>query len=260
KSWNETTKTLTLFIDHSTGAVNFYIVANTTDKPYFVRAVGDSVSWKTQAMVAPETVINVDNISDLSKHLASSTFYFAKGEYLAEKAGLNDGMNVYGGFRGDETTIDVANRERADLDNNGQIEPWEFKYQTIFRGNSSNKNTMATRAVVIEDNAVLDGVTFKNLIGTGEDGLITVGSAHAVGATVPTTKGILRNAIIDGVKSTFGRGIIMITSGSEVSECMLQNDTITSGFGGGMVYLATSGGVLKNSVIRNCLSNGQTSR
>jgi|GEM_PF-2649362 len=260
KIWDAETKILTLNIDHAGGAVNFYIVSNSVDKPYFVRAVGDSVSWKAQALVVPESVININNVSELSKYLGSSTYYFAKGEYLAEQAGLNDGMSVYGGFRGDEAVIDPEQRERADLDNNGQVEPWELKNQTIFRGNAAYKNSMATRSVVVDENSLLDGVIFKNLIGTGENGLITVGSPHAVGATVTTTKGTLRNSIIDGVKSTFGRGIIMITGGSEVSGCLLQNDTISSGFGGGMVYLATSGGVLKNSVIRNCLANGQTSR
>lgn len=260
RTWDAISNTLTLQIDHSKGAVNFYVVVNLEDKPYYVRPLGDSISWKAKSLVTPESVININNIGELTKYFGSSTYYLSKGDYVSENVSLADNMKLYGGFRGDETTIVLAQRERADLDNNGQVEPWELKNQTVFRGNAAKKNTMVTRSIVIDNNALLDGILFKNIIGTGEVGLITVGSSHTMGSTTPTTKGTLCNVTIDGVKSTFGRGIVMITGGSEVSGCLLQNDTISSAYGGGMVYLATSGGILKNSVIRNCLANGTTSR
>jgi len=261
KTWNPATKILQLSISHLGGAVNFRLLtASSGEVPYFVRQSGDETSWNHQAASYPGYVISIENINELKKHYKSSVYYFAKGQYVCESAHISSGIKVYGGFSGNETEPTPENRTRADIDGNGITEPWEFENATIFTGNANNNFSSGKRALSIQGNGELDGVTFQKYIVTGELGVISVGTPHSIGESNNLSRGVLRNSTIDGLKSTFQRGIVMITAGSEVASCLIQNDTVTVANSGGTVYFTTSGGILKNSVIRNCVATGSSSR
>jgi hypothetical protein len=234
----------------------------------YVRPKGDIISWSAQEIANPEQVISINDVGEINQYSNDfneiKNYYFAQGTYTSNGAVIGNNLKVYGGFKGDEINIDVNSRVKKDIDNNGMIEPWEMEYQTIFTGdpNATVPYTSSTsRIVTLREDAVLDGVTIKRFFySAGFGGAISVGNPHGYSSVViPVTtipsKGTLKNSIVEDVKNS-GAGIVMLTFGSLVDGCLIQNDTITASNSGGAVFFNFSGGIARNCVIRNNTASG----
>lgn len=96
---------------------------------------GNGTSWNDAAGSIQEQIDNAE---------AGDEIWVAAGIYYPEKQTsetdvrsktflLKDGVNLYGGFTGDETSIE--DRIKSDTDGNGKIDAWEFTGETVLSGN-----------------------------------------------------------------------------------------------------------------------------
>lgn len=235
---------------------------------FYVRPKGDTNSWSSQEKANPEQVLSIIDLLEINQYVNDfpdvKNYYFAQGTYTSTGAVIGSGLKVYGGFKGDESAIDVNTRTRIDRDNNGLIEPWELEYSSIFTGDPNAVipyTSAAARMVIIREDALLDGVTLKKYIyNAGFGGAISIGNPHGyssvtIAPTIIPSKGTLKNSIIEDMKNT-GAGIAMLTFGSMIDGCLLQNDTVTVNNAGGAVLFNFTGGIARNCVIRNNTASG----
>lgn len=234
----------------------------------YVRPKTDTNSWSTQITANPEQVVGVSDLLELNQVFTDfpeiKNYYIAQGNYISTGAVIGGGLKIYGGFRGNETTIDVNARIRSDKDNNGVIEPWEMEYPTVFTGdpNATVPYTSTTsRLVTVREDAILDGVTIKRFnLNAAYGGAISVGNPHGYSSivipnTIIPSKGTLKNSIVEDVKNA-GAGIVMLTFGSMIDGCLLQNDTVTVANAGGAVFYNFTGGIARNCIVRNNTASG----
>ena len=235
---------------------------------YYVRPTGDATSWSTQATADPAQVLTITDISELTPYLGTSKiFYFSKGTFLATATGiannyllLQNGEKIIGGFSGNETTISLTTRELFDRDDNGIVEPWEYKNETIITGQFvSTRNTI--RLLSLRGNSEADGLTLKDYGytkgSTETGGPIFVGTYANPGVATITTAGYLTNCNVLNV-SAQGRGgaAFMTNADSKIENCLFEQclsiglDSSKDGFGGA-IYIHYNGGQIKNSVFRN---------
>ena len=90
----------------------------------------DGLTWTT-ALASPQTA--------LDRAIPGDELWLAQGIYFPEVEAnrplptasffLRDGVSLYGGFAGTETSLEE--RERCDRDGNGIIEQWEYRNETI---------------------------------------------------------------------------------------------------------------------------------
>jgi len=244
---------------------------------YYVRPTGDVTSWSTQATADPAQVLTITEISELRPYTPTgdgtttgtgTTFYLAKGTYLATSTtityqlDLHNGEKIYGGLVGNESTIVLVNRELFDRDENGIIEPWEFKNEAIITGNFvSTRNSK--RFLSLRANAEADGITLKDFgyTYTLNNGIefgspILIGSYAVPGVSTSTTAGFLTNCSLVNISSQGRGGALIITNPSSiVNNCLIEqclsNRTTSVDCYGGAVYIHYNGGKIKNSVFRN---------
>ena len=158
---------------------------------------------------------------------------------------LQDGVNLYGGFAGNETSLDA--RAKSDLNGNGLIEPWEFTNQTIltadFNGDDKwtlNEDGTWTIEGMAENSfhVIWVPIGFADIITL--DGL-TVQGGGCTASVYAGLHAVHKNA---GGLSTNGNG----TTGSDllIQNCLFQNN-----------YAWTNGGAMQiqyggNTKIKNC--------
>lgn len=287
-TWKTCTATIDITVDVSAKARIYFIFPNVTDvnslnsiyidnvsfkrvgdlplpvEKMYVRPVGDNTSW---SHIATNNNVVVKTASDISSLDMAYTYYFAKGAYNLSAGTFNpkvngQQINVYGGFKGDEITIDLNAREKSDLDENGIVEPWEFTNATIFDGGNT---TSANRMIILENSTVLDGITVRNYKMNGFGAPVSAGtvvSLTTVPRTIPVTNtpGFIRNCIIKNIStiSASAAGVYICHNGSEVSNSLIEDCNSGSGGSGnncgGGAYLI--GGKLLNSVVRNNRASG----
>ena len=252
---------------------------------YYVmeNASGDGSSWNKAA----------GNIQDMiDKAHAGDEIWIAEGIYYPSEQMdeedvhsfsfvLKDGVSLYGGFYGNETNID--SRPKSDKDKNGNIEAWEFTYETIFSGNIDGIQDIWTKNIVssddwlwnysgVKDNArtvvsspkdainetLVDGFTITAAYG---DGIIArektivqncIAFYNALGAFT-SYSGTIRNCYAYNNQSVRGGGIY--NSLGTVENCLVENNvayystqTVLNGYGGG-IY--NSEGTVSNCIVRN---------
>jgi len=112
-----------------------------------LNGTGDGSSWANAAGNI-QTVVNAS--------VSGDQVWIASGTYpLTATLTMKEGVNVYGGFLGNET--DINNRHKSDLNNNGIIEPWEFTNATILDG--QNARRVLYQADAFDMGTTWDGIT-----------------------------------------------------------------------------------------------------
>ena len=211
--------------------------------------LGDGSSW-ANASANIQSMINASASGD--------QVWIAGGTYLLSATlEMKDGVNVYGGFAGTETTI--ATRAKSDLDANGTIEDWEFTNATILDGQNARRVLNQASNFAVE--TIWDGVTITKGRVVNSTGAAT--DAINGGGVYIRTNGKLINCIIDKNRLScsnagdvfppnatlyaYGGGIY--NNGGVVSQCMVSENTsyVSSAGGdpGGRAY-SYGGGIYNN--------------
>jgi hypothetical protein len=159
---------------------------------------------------------------------------------------LTDGVSLFGGFAGNETSIDQ--RAKSDLNGNGIIEPWEYTNQTILSADFNNDDQWVREENGTWTNSNMSENSFHVIwvpIGFAE--IPTLDGLTVQGGGCPENAYAGLNAVhkMAGGLSTNGNG----TTGSEliIQNCIFQNN-----------YAWASGGAIQiqngpDTVIKSCL-------
>lgn len=175
--------------------------------------------------------------------------WVGEGTYtLSATLQMKEGVDVYGGFFGDETSI--ADRPKSDLDSNGTIEPWEYTHASVLNG--QNIVQVVNQATDFSVETTWDGVTITNGKNTtGEGG----------GASIKANC-ILTNAVIsnNSVNGTNTRGGGVYNSGGTIRNCIISNNTSSAiGNGGNSDIYSYGGGVYNlGGAVSNCVISNNT--
>ena len=257
----------------------------------------DGLTWAT-AYASPQKAINALNDGTGQRGevwVAAGTY--APSAHITEDNNspvaflMHSGINVFGGFRGTETSIDERDgyyyEETDDQPNRDPQYTWKFRdeYRTIFQGESYTAPTwnptkgewvfssgsyhvvwfapIAANGVGTADNkvgmfdkeTVLDGVTIEGGRHTVESGSVSQGYLPNDGAGVLMGENsILRDCVVRYC-SAAGRGAAVYNGGGRVEQCLIYNNVNTSGDGGG-VYIDGFGIVSRSIITNNKARNG----
>lgn len=240
----------------SPGMSNFvFLNALTT---YYIRPSGDSQSWTNMTGILPEQIIT----NSSPGITATNTYYFAKGNYTKSAISLTSG-NIYGGFRGDESEIDLSSRELSDRDGNGNVEPWEFTNETIINGTAPFLGTgSTTNRLLTVTGGEVNGITLQDHfysadIGSGAIILGAVSSTPTLDLDIYSNAGRMINCTIKKIKAL--KGPVMLTNKSSlIDACLIEECVSASTTGTAAVFMNLLGGKVSNSVLRNNYNAGSS--
>jgi len=232
-----------------------YVFLNTLTS-YYIRPSGDSQSWIYMSDILPQQIITASNITVSP----SNTYYLAKGVYTKSGISLTGG-NIYGGFKGDETEINLSSRELSDRDGNGIVEPWEFKNETIINGTApfSGIGSTTDRFLTVTGGEI-NGVTLQNHhfnsdTNSGTIILGAVSSTPILAMDIYSNAGRMINCTVKKIKAF--KGPVMLTNKSSIIDgCLIEECISTSTSGTAAVFMNLLGGKVSNSVLRNNYNNG----
>lgn len=257
----------------------------------------NGLTWAT-AYASPQKAINALNDGTGQRGevwVAAGTY--APSTHITEDTNspvaflMHSGINVFGGFRGTETSIDERD---GNYDGSNDTHPnrdsqytWKFRdqYRTVFQGASytlsdwnSTKGewiinsgsyhvvwfapiaahgvgTADNKVAMFDKETVLDGVTIEGGKLTVEAGTVPEGYLPHDGAGVLMGENaILRNCVVRYC-SAAGRGAAVYNGGGRVEKCLIYNNVNTAGDGGG-VYIDGFGIVSRCIVTNNKAHNG----
>lgn len=257
----------------------------------------DGRTWAT-AYASPQKAINALNDGTGQRGevwVAAGTY--APSAHITEDTNspvaflMHSGINVFGGFRGTETSIDERD---GYYEGSGDGQPnrdsqytWKFrdKYRTIFQGESytlsdwnstkgewiinsgsyhvvwfapiaaNGVGTADNKVAMFDKETVLDGVTIEGGKLTVESGSVSEGYLPNDGAGVLMGENaILRDCVVRYC-SAAGRGAAVYNGGGRVEKCLIYNNVNTTGDGGG-VYIDGFGIVSRCIITNNKARNG----
>jgi len=242
---------------------------------YYVRPVGDATSWTSLTGITPAQIIT-SNAPEID---TVSTYYFAKGTFVLTASKIDPETSlpvqitprlttgkIFGGFSGNETTIDLSARLLEDKDENGIVEPWEFVNETVLRGAvPANDLFGSAKRMLTVTGGEVNGVTFFDFYYFGDllptataySGAIILGfvsSNPPLESDVPANAGKMLYCTVRKIKAG-GMGPIMITNQYSIVDNCLFEECSTEGLsangGGGAIIMNALGGRVQNSVFRN---------
>lgn len=241
----------------------------------------EPMEWAREAQTG-ETIINLNKVMVDNTETVMGLDEFFKGGYWPSPLGAGDeiwllgteyqtnetiqilepGVLIYGGFAGDETSVNQ--RARFDIDENGIQEPWEFENQTILAGQMISKDINQSVLRLNADDIVADGLVI-------EGGRQSAGIDYGVGVDLGLRTGgvsgaIMRNSVIrknlvtgGGSSSVYVCGVY-ITGNSTLESCLVENNVMDSSNKGPSYAAGVSSGAgtkVINCVIRNNRNEGQ---
>ena len=271
---------------------NSFVYSQTNVQRYYVKeeaqGIGDGSSW-SNARYDIQGAINDLNRMIQEGTINSGEVWVAAGKYRPSELiqdgdskfasfMMYEGIYLYGGFAGNETSIEQRLRNEGQ---STEFYSWDFRNETILTGDlgqteaqfdySSNNHSFNTKFInnsynvvwfatngfangkanALTKEAVLDGftITHGNASST-DDGLHTGkgGGAYIVGGS------ILRNCNIYQNRSVQLGGGVYADGGGNIENCIISENqcegvNITAGYGGGITL--NNSGIVKNSIIVN---------
>lgn len=202
---------------------------------------------------------------------ATDEVWIAKGTYATSTSPssivLKEGMKVYGGFYGNETSVEQ--RQLADENGgNGVVEPWEFKYPTIING-TGTAGSLANYVMFESGTSyVLNGITIDtHYVNARYGGAIYSSSASATP--------LISNCIFRNINKSFnpvsgtttGGGTVAYFVGSPtIASCLFENNLLTIIYTtatantsyGGTIYLFKSATITGNMIRNNSVNGNST--
>lgn len=233
------------------------------------KGTGDGTSWENASGDLQKM------IDELATVNAPGEVWVAKGEYrpitqiiegvqYAASFRMRDGIDVYGGFAGTETS--KADRLKGDM-------PWIYTNETVLLGADYENNTAAwannqwnvtssSRHVVwfapmsgeedFKSVTVLDGVTIKGGAANGGEGLTDFATDKG-GGVYMGLNATLQNSIVTENTSKGNGGGVYVNAGRVVSSLIYNNSAATDGGG---VFVSGAGLVLRSMITDNSAKNG----
>ncbi len=241
----------------------------------FVRTSTDATSWNN---IPGANILTLPTGNKLPNVGADSVLYLAPGTYTAVALTVGRGTEttpptsakskIYGGFKGDESAIDLNARLTSDLDGNGIVEPWEFSNEAIITASGDSVKFLSTTGsksrmiVVCGPEAEVNGVTITDFYYPTYAGPITLGVPTATGTvanSVTEKAGFLRLCTVKRMKA--GYGIVTSTNKySKIENCLIESNVMNVANFGGAVFLNAVGGTVSGCIIRNNASVGGGAR
>jgi uncharacterized repeat protein (TIGR02543 family) len=222
-----------------------------------LNGTGNGTSWENAAG-------SIHDMIDIA--VAGDEIWVAAGDYqLPAILDVKEGVNMYGSFAGNETSID--SRAKSDRDGNGKIEPWEYTNETfLIAGGTTFTVMLGTKYIMFAIQTQFDGFTLGNISNHGNAivnncSLLRITNGH--GATVSNS--IIANSSssitgpTSGIISNLGtvyRGYFNSNYGNMIN-CVITNHSLymryylqpVSVLGGG-VYNGP-GGLIMNCTVSN---------
>ena len=268
------TKLITLVLAGMT-----FIATDSFARKVYVKLGTDTQAWSNVVEDNDNVVITLPSGSSdfvlnvIDQLQEGDEVWVAKGVYENSATMILNADNnrtdvtLYGGFIGTETSIEQ--RVKSDVDGNGIVEPWEFTNVTNFKGKGSADDASSTFVLLsMQSGTTVDGVTISDNYYTGQ-----TASGGSIGGSGTVRNTIFRNLVTENKtdgKNITGGGIYI--SGGHVDGCLIEScaaiQTANNGGqnqgGGVLIYgvsdnncgIRTPSGYLKNSIIRNCKSEG----
>lgn len=268
------TKLITLVLAGMT-----FIATDSFARKVYVKLGTDTQAWSNVVEDNDNVVITLPSGSSdfvlnvIDQLQEGDEVWVAKGVYENSATMILNADNnrtdvtLYGGFIGTETSIEQ--RAKSDVDGNGIVEPWEFTNVTNFKGKGSADDASSTFVMLsMQSGTTVDGVTISDNYYTGQ-----TASGGSIGGSGTVRNTIFRNLVTENKtdgKNITGGGIYI--SGGHVDGCLIEScaaiQTANNGGqnqgGGVLIYgvsdnncgIRTPSGYLKNSIIRNCKSEG----
>ena len=181
--------------------------------------VGNGIAWTNASD-------DIQGMIDAS--VSGDQVWIARGNYpLTATLEMKEGVNVYGGFFGDETSI--SSRQKEDLDENGIVEAWEFSFATVLNG--QNERRVLHQQSPFDIETLWDGVTIMR-------GSVSSNTSDANGGgAYIKTNGKLINCVVSnntasivstGYTFNCSRGGGLYNQGGTISQCFISNNTSTA--------------------------------
>lgn len=154
-----------------------------------------------------------------SQFAAGDQVWIISGNYLlADTLKLYDGVSLYGGFSGAESTFSARVKG---------ANAWDFTNETILDGNATTVGIAGGSASVA---TIIDGLSITNC--KNSTSTTSGGGTRLNGALTTMQNCIIRNCITASTSATSSGGAVL-TGGPTVRDCYIHHNQ-TSGYGGGV--------------------------
>lgn len=233
---------------------------------------GDGSSWKNasgdlQKMIDELAAVDAPGEVWVAAGTYRPTTQIIEGVQYAASFRMRDGIDVYGGFAGGETS--KADRKKGSM-------PWIYSNETVLLGadyddkstewieNSSQWNVISSSRHVVwfapmkgeaggfKSVTILDGVTIKGGAANGGEGLADFATDKG-GGVYMGENATLQNCIVAENTAKGNGGGIYVKDGRVIG-CLVYNSSAV-GNGGG-VFVENAGLVLRSMITNNSATNG----